>query len=749
MWLKWLPWRFLISRMARSRGFIDPVGVLARMHRFAQPSEVSEPIELLRAGLMFHARGLINTRAIQHNLDWLWPWWVEKQFNPFDPSYIPRPFTATHINLTHRNWTALGLPSLDRYPIVDPAGLLTPVFDGWSLDVWLVSEQGEPLLPSRARPSQELLLEPNLAVRTQTERGDCRLDVTAEVLAEDGTARCHLKATARCREQTWLALALRPCNPEGISFVHDIASLPDVPGWLVNDKHRLTFDRIPDSIHMSTYEESDVLQQLPSGRPTQAVRCEVGMATAAALFGVAPGQPTGVSCYIPLSAEEKSLQAIRRKRRENFTWQEALAGCCTLRIPDQKLRFLFDAAIRTLILHSPHEVYPGPYTYKRFWFRDASFILDALLALHLPDRVETCLRLFPGRQKRSGYFYSQNGEWDANGEAMWIIHRYASLSGRRLPPTLLHAVKKGAQWICSKRLTDDLDAPHAGLMPAGFSAEHFGPNDYYFWDNFWSAAGLFAAAELLTDEAEQARAWRQDAELLLAAVDRSLHHSAIMRIREGIPASPYRRMDSAAIGPLVASYPLQLWQPRDQRLLATAEFLLAHCLVNGGFFQDMIHSGINAYLTLHLAQVLLRAGDPRFSKLIGAVAALASPTGQWPEAVHPHTGGGCMGDGQHVWAAAEWVLMLRNCFIREERTRLILASGILPQWLTPGEELRFGPTLTSHGEVTVIITPRPGGARVRWRGRWREKAPAIEVLLPGCRPVRPAAGEKTAEVRFS
>jgi len=34
-----------------------------------------------------------------------------------------------------------------------------------------------------------------------------------------------------------------------------------------------------------------------------------------------------------------------------------------------------------------------------------------------------------------------------------------------------------------------------------------------------------------------------------------------------------------------------------------------------------------------------------------------------------------MGDGQHVWAAAEWVLMLRNMFLREEDRVLVIASA--------------------------------------------------------------------------
>jgi GH15 family glucan-1,4-alpha-glucosidase len=88
-----------------------------------------------------------------------------------------------------------------------------------------------------------------------------------------------------------------------------------------------------------------------------------------------------------------------------------------------------------------------------------------------------------------------------------------------------------------------------------------------------------------------------------------------------------------------------IFGPRDPRLMDTAEFLLSECSVNGGFYQDIIHSGVNPYLTLHVAQVLLRAGDPRFQELVRTVARLASPTGQWPEAVHPRTGEGAWATG--------------------------------------------------------------------------------------------------------
>jgi hypothetical protein len=148
----------------------------------------------------------------------------------------------------------------------------------------------------------------------------------------------------------------------------------------------------------------------------------------------------------------------------------------------------------------------------------------------------------------------------------------------------------------------------------------------------------------------------------------------------------------------------------------------------------MIHSGINAYLTLHLAQVRLRAGQPEAAwQLMENVAALASPTGQWPEAIHPHSGGGCMGDGQHIWAAAEWALMVRNCFVREEVGRLIFVSGVRPEW-REGEGTAFGPTLTPFGPVTVTVKRGTSGATVVIEGQWRGSAPRIEVSLPGFVP---------------
>jgi len=48
MLLKWMPWKYFLKRTAKTYDIIDPLTVLARLRSFAQPSEIQEPIELLR-----------------------------------------------------------------------------------------------------------------------------------------------------------------------------------------------------------------------------------------------------------------------------------------------------------------------------------------------------------------------------------------------------------------------------------------------------------------------------------------------------------------------------------------------------------------------------------------------------------------------------------------------------------------------------------------------------------------------------
>ncbi|AMX02487.1 hypothetical protein [Microbulbifer thermotolerans] len=741
-WMKWLPWRYLVRRFATSHGFLDPLAVMARLQRFAEPSEVNEPIELLRAGAVFHARALINSKVIQHNLDWIWPHWIERQFNPRDESFIPRAFSITHCNLSHRNWTAVGVPDCEEMPIVDPRGLVTPHYDGWSIDAWVLGKNGRQLLPSKLKQcSQRLEMDENISVVTESSLDDLQLQSRVKVERDSSDSHCLLELIAESGDGGWLVITLRPCNPEGISFLHQVRLDKNRRCWLIEDKTAVIFERPVEKHLASNYRQGDIYLHLRDETECLHGECEVGMASAAAMFSLAAGTPLRIGVRIPLHSSGRDAS---HRDHPSGGWQHNLKHHCTLSVPDRKFQFLYDAAIRTLILHSPKEVYPGPYTYKRFWFRDAVFIIQSLLQAGLTARAERALDQFPKRQKHDGFFLSQDGEWDSNGEALWIFDLFCQMTNRPLKREWREPVLRGARWIVNKRLHKN-GGRCGGLLPAGFSAEHLGPNDCYYWDDFWGVAGLRAAARICKREElfREARAFSAEADDFQKTIEDSLAAAARRLGRAAMPASPNRRLDAGAIGSIVAGYPLQLYPAQDPRLTDLTEFLLERCFVSGGFFQDMVHSGINAYLTLHIAQVLLRSGDSRCFELMRNVAALASPTGQWPEAIHPHSMGGCMGDGQHAWAAAEWVSMMRNCFVREEGESLILISGLPSEWLT-GESaqkpIHFGPAPTRFGTIDLEVIPGTE-PQVSWTTHWHSDTPRIEIRPFGFRPIGASPGE--------
>ena len=127
------------------------------------------------------------------------------------------------------------------------------------------------------------------------------------------------------------------------------------------------------------------------------------------------------------------------------------------------LSLLDDAAVQTLLLLSADEVVPGPYTYRRFWFRDACIMMNSLLAIGMPDRCRRMIEKFPARQLRNGYFRSQEGEWDSNGEAIWTYHRFATLTGETLREACSLATLDG-EGIC--RVTLNNASQQIGLATA-------------------------------------------------------------------------------------------------------------------------------------------------------------------------------------------------------------------------------------------------------------------------------------------
>jgi len=202
---------------------------------------------------------------------------VARQYGPRDVSFVPRPFSITHINPTHCNWTAVGIPDLDALPIVDPRGLMTPFWDGWSLDVWIRDEDGRWLLAARAADATQVLdLADGVAVVTQIR--DRGLESIVRVAVRESRAPelvMSLEGLSVAR-LGWLIAALRPYNPEGVSFVHAIRLERAPSVWRIERRHEVRLDPLPDAHRVSDWKAGDVFHRLDGtadGRGRDGVHC--------------------------------------------------------------------------------------------------------------------------------------------------------------------------------------------------------------------------------------------------------------------------------------------------------------------------------------------------------------------------------------------------------------------------------------------------------------------------------------------
>ncbi|MGI8908697.1 MAG: hypothetical protein ACR2IE_19675 [Candidatus Sumerlaeaceae bacterium] len=743
--------RYIVNHLKRHYKVEQGPEFIEALHQINKPSEVTVPNELIPSGVLIQLRGLFNLHTLSINSDWIWPYWMEQQGNPKSSSFIPRAMSLAWINLTHRNWTGIGVLGSTREGVVDPRGMVTPWMQGWSLDTW-IRRGNNCVFPSRLRDAdvQQILRENMPFIQTRFMAGDLGVEEEAWCFRNDNldyaVHEVHLHNPTRQLITIDLVFAVRPANPEGLSLINNIVY--NTRGfWNIDNSLALYFVEKPDRVLASSHTRGDVSLHLDEEWDDNSVHDPAGLATAASIYRltIQPGETATRYAIMPLEPSNPRFFPLGRftpeflenaKQETLLQWRDKLGEGVTMDLPDERYQACFDAnRAFLLLLNDGHEITAGPLTYHRHWFRDAAYMLNALNKIGYGPEVARNLEFIPLKQWKNGYFCSQKGEWDSNGEAIWTIVEHWRLTGdietlRQLYPS----IRRAALWIEKKRhdVTVTKQKPR-GLLPAGFSAEHLGPNDYYYWDNFWCLRGMFDAAD-----AALALGFEKDHKVLLElaqnylrdleqAMNRDIEHSK----SRALPAAPGRRPDAGMIGNIAAAYPLKLFRPEDTPWLRnTIEFIRDHLFHDEGFYQQMIHSGVNSYLTLQMAQCMLLSGDIGAYKLIDYMLKLATSTWCWPEAIHPRTFGGCMGDGHHGWAASEWLLMMRNLVIHEQGDVLQVTRLLPAEWCHPGQRVAINNAPTYFGDVSVAVDFAHESETLTITANWRRQPKEIHWFLP-------------------
>lgn len=662
------------------------------LFHLGKPSQVFFPSELLSQGLGLVLSGLNNTMANQSNLNWVWPYWLERQTNPDNVEFIPTGVNLVTVNLTRRNWTSLGIPGSKRESMIDPVGMLTTSAFGPSFFPYLKFND-QIFLPPRIKSKQMLDGQFPKVITEYEVAEEIVWSSSAHVLNVDGEELVdfshHLINKSDKKISLIFGIAVRPYNPLTIGHINHLKFKNNL--WRINHRPGLLVGQNPQRVFISDRHGGDPLF---SPRPQKnGLKSKSGILSGVCEYDLTlePGEKKSIESFAligkitdhPNSRFSKiSVDNISVARSEfEIYFKENEKKGLMISIPDEELNKAFNILKNHIHVFDDGEHFtPGTFFYHSNWMRDSAFLSLAYENLSWQDRVRSKIFACMKSQKRSGFFRSQNGEWDSNGEALFTIINHLRHSGDvELANELYPELLKGAKWI-EKMCQENKDDTTFGLLPAGISAEHFGPNDFYFWDNFWSIAGL---KELLWlgDKLKKKTDWISHfTDEYVARLHEVMSLTAQKNSSHQLACSPSRLMDCAAIGNLVAISPLNLYDNHDYWVKPTIDYLWDKGIYDGLFFQKIIHTGLNPYLSIQLARALLAIFDERFFLIIDALLKKATPTLTWPEAIHPKTGGGCMGDGDHGWACAEFLSLLREMLIRETQNELHLAAGVPPSW---------------------------------------------------------------------
>lgn len=675
------------------------------------------PKDLVSMNILNMIRGLFNQIVFASYSIWVWPYWVVQQYNSRGLGFIPRGFQLPAMNVANRNWTAIGKLGNVKEAIVDVRGLVTPRIYSWSVDVW-VYYKGKLYAPSRMESVKQRVLGSVPIIETRFEADDFFITTTAFVQTIQGrdTIFHSSKVTnfGDKGEEVSLIISIRPYNPEGISLISKCSYNNHM--FFVNGHLGLILKDSPTRILLSNFDKGDINELLSNKSHTTPhdIKCSAGLVTAGAEYNLFlnPNEEKTIECRIPMDktnviSKEAYLEGNydNYKQRTLVEWGSKVAEGIEISIPDKRLEKAFKTNVSFLLLfHDGKSITPGPFNYHNFWFRDAAYLLQALFKCGFFEESKEVLQTYPSRQKLNGFFFSQLTEWDSNGEAIWIIAEYYRVTKDHiLLRKLIPSVYNGAKWIVHKLKKEYKNKPpYKGIMPLGLSAEHFGANGVYYWDDFWSLKGLMDAQYLIEQFPEEkfdTKFIEEAIENLKKDIDNSLEIAAKKEGKPCLPIGPDRYIDSGAIGCLVALYPLYLFDPFDERLINTVEMLVERCFTNGAFFHDINHSGHGTYLNAHIAQYYISQRDSKALDLIYWLLDKATNTFTWPESIHPFTFGGVVGDGHHGWAAADFLMAIRNMLILEENEKLILTPVIPKEWLTLFEEIKIKRAPTHFGKI--------------------------------------------------
>ncbi|BDR91845.1 hypothetical protein [Vulcanisaeta souniana] len=648
--------------------------------------------------------------------NWAWPRWLRQQLEPVGKGFEPAqlmPFRNIHF----KDWGMIGTVQGVNEAMIDPS-MLFAVRRNIAFEAWIY-DGSRLYTPGSHGSFRQYLERPGYPVIVnEWDLGPVRFTARSMVANRSGVDVLLVDFRLTGLPGNYVVyLVTRPYNVDHFVEVNRAGIEGD--GWFitVNDELALTTDREPTQF--GSYGVSrDASEDASLGRLNSELYVvdELGWAHAALGFNAiingdnewrlrvrAPLDPLRNTSHNRLLIKSVSDSDVNAELRN---WDAVNDAGFSILVSDSSIGDIVRQSMANLVmLWDGGKITPGPLIYHLFWIRDGSYMATALTMLNLIDMGKAVIEELLRRVDLSGYFKAVDfdvREYDANGQVLWAVSKYVQLTRdhdalRKWYPV----IRRGIEWLETNREVAG-DESIRGLLPPSWSAEDTGPMDHHYWDDVWAIAGLRELGKVLKEVNHEDYGWVEG--LRREFTDALINSINTVRSRLGIDyivPAPERFADSAMTRVIAVVWPtmaLPLDNPLVRRTLEVAEELYG---LNGGIVNTHQWGTYGSYLTMNLAHSWAILGDrERVNRYLTWIVNHASPTYGWAEGISIITGRGGQGDAPHGWAAADFIMLIRDLVVNDSFETPILLRGM------PMDLLRRGVTarnvLTIHGLVKNI-----------------------------------------------
>ena len=430
-------------------------------------------------------------------------------------------------------------------------------------------------------------------------------------------------------------------------------------------------------------------------------------------------------------------------------WRGVMGRAAQIEVPCPKAReALLAAHVCQLIANDHGELRGGENFYDKFYIRDGAYQVMELEEAGFMDAAAKVMELYLKHQRPDGRFESQKNQFDANGQAVWVLWQYYKITGdrafleRAYPP-----MRSAVDWTMKARRQAPADSPLAGLLPPGpADGEHLWDGKHHIVGyDLWNLRGMLCTADAarVLGKNEDAQQFAAEADAYRAAIDAAGERTGLKHF------PPSWEKEGTHWGNTETLWPTELFRRDDPRVAALSRFVREDFA--GGFIEGTIQwkgreGAIHPYMGAYTTMTDLARGrheqvvEDFYWYLLHTTASNAFPEGIYYK--KREAWGNTL---PHVTGAANYAIMLRHMLVHEAGNELHLLSAVPDWWLAEGKEIRVERAPTHFGQMSFSVIGTARGVELRLDPPKRNPPKRTILYLPKSRPlVADVAGVEVA-----